>query len=273
MIVGVGLDVADTRRMERLLRRFDDSVLGMVFTRRELAAVRHASDPARRLALSFGVKEACGKALGTGLAGIRWTDIEAAEVDGATVRPSITGGAAARAALLGVHCWRAWWSPLGEAGDGTLGTLGGTADNPLDDAEGSPPGGAGRSPLGWTGESPLGGAEGSPPGGTRGNTIGGTEGNPLGGRGERPLDGAGESPLDGAGRNPLGRTGGSPVPLLVVAVAASDPADLPGLYPAHPTRPTRPARPTHPTHQIHPIHGTTTKGSQTWQATSTSRPW
>jgi holo-[acyl-carrier protein] synthase len=94
-VVRLGVDLADVRRVGALVERFDDSELGLLFAAGEREAARRARDRHRHLALCLAVKEAVGKALGAGLAGIDWTDVEAV-VEGGALRVRLTG----RAALL-----------------------------------------------------------------------------------------------------------------------------------------------------------------------------
>ncbi|UNS99083.1 4'-phosphopantetheinyl transferase superfamily protein [Streptomyces tubbatahanensis] len=118
-MLGVGLDIADLHRMARLLARFGDRELRSVFTRRELTAVRGADDPALRLGISFGAKEACGKALGTGLVGVAWTDIEATPEpgpDGTGLHVELTGAAGRRAHALGMSDWPGCWRAAADGG-------------------------------------------------------------------------------------------------------------------------------------------------------------
>lgn len=114
-----------------MLDRYDDAVLRSVFTPRELAAVHRAPAPALRLGVSFGTKEACGKALGTGLVGVAWTDIEAL-ADGRAVHVRLTGAARERARERGMRRWRGGWRAGGTervlvvvAAGGTSGALDG----------------------------------------------------------------------------------------------------------------------------------------------------
>ncbi len=82
MIVGIGHDVVDTRRIEKALARFGERFRRRVFTENELrlADARQAAGKATvadTLAKRFAAKEACFKALGTGLSeGISWRDAE-----------------------------------------------------------------------------------------------------------------------------------------------------------------------------------------------------
>lgn len=96
--VEVGIDVIEIDRIERALRRFGDRFLRRIYTDREQA--RYAHRPAE-LAARFAAKEATMKALGTGVRGVRWREIEV--LPNARGKPIVVlhGGARERAALLG----------------------------------------------------------------------------------------------------------------------------------------------------------------------------
>lgn len=101
MIIGIGSDLVDIRRIERLISRFGPRFTGRVFTAQECARAHAQANPAASFAKRFAAKEACAKALGTGLAGgVFWQDMEI--TNGATGVPLIglTGGAAARLAAM-----------------------------------------------------------------------------------------------------------------------------------------------------------------------------
>ena len=94
MILGIGSDLCDIRRIERSIARFGDRFTHRVFTdgerRRSDARAARAPSYARR----FAAKEACAKALGTGMSqGVFWRDMEV--VNAASGQPTLrlTGGA------------------------------------------------------------------------------------------------------------------------------------------------------------------------------------
>ena len=66
MIIGVGTDLIDIRRVERTLQRFGDRFLERVFTAAERARAEARIDRAAAYAKRYAAKEACAKALGTG---------------------------------------------------------------------------------------------------------------------------------------------------------------------------------------------------------------
>ena len=77
MILGIGTDLCDTRRIEKVLARHPERFLQRVFTEGERRrATSRPATIAGTLAKRFAAKEACAKALGTGIRGIRWKEME-----------------------------------------------------------------------------------------------------------------------------------------------------------------------------------------------------
>ena len=77
MIIGIGTDMVDTRRIEKLLHRFGDRFVCKIFTPQERAYCLKQHYPAAAFAKRFAAKEAALKALGTGLrAGLTWQDFD-----------------------------------------------------------------------------------------------------------------------------------------------------------------------------------------------------
>lgn len=77
MIIGIGVDIVDIRRIERLLTRFGEHFTEKIFTLDERSYVENSPHPFRAYANRFAAKEAAAKALGTGFrGGIGWHDIE-----------------------------------------------------------------------------------------------------------------------------------------------------------------------------------------------------
>ena len=96
MILGIGNDLVDLRRIAATLERFGSRFTERVFTPEERRRCERAADPSAPYARRFAAKEACSKALGTGIAqGVAWRDmgVERAPGHGPTIR--LTGGAAA----------------------------------------------------------------------------------------------------------------------------------------------------------------------------------
>lgn len=97
MILGIGTDLCDIRRIEKTLERFGDRFLHRVFTESERAKAFRRANPAASLAQSFAAKEACAKALGTGFRqGVFWRDMMVANLPTGQPYMKITGGALAR---------------------------------------------------------------------------------------------------------------------------------------------------------------------------------
>ena len=101
MILGVGSDLIDIRRIERTLERFGDRFVERVFTPVERARAEKRRDRAATYAKRFAAKEACAKALGTGFrAGVFWRDMGVVNLPGGKPTMALSGGAARRLAAL-----------------------------------------------------------------------------------------------------------------------------------------------------------------------------
>lgn len=98
-IVGLGVDLAEVKRVGALLGRYP-RFAERCFTAHEREYAFRFATPERRLAARFAGKEAVMKSLGTGWRRIRWTDIEITGGGKPTVR--LRGTAARRAEMLGV---------------------------------------------------------------------------------------------------------------------------------------------------------------------------
>ena len=98
-IIGLGVDLADISRVDRILSRYP-RFARRCFTPHEQEYAERFARPARRYAARFAGKEAVMKSLGTGYRQLRWTDIEITGGGKPTV--NLTGTAAARADQLGV---------------------------------------------------------------------------------------------------------------------------------------------------------------------------
>ena len=99
MIIGIGSDLCDIRRIERALGRFGDRFLLRVFTssERDRAARRHPRIRPGTLAKRFAAKEACAKALGTGFSGgVFHSDMGVVNLPTGQPTLQLTGGAAQR---------------------------------------------------------------------------------------------------------------------------------------------------------------------------------
>ncbi|HEX2556195.1 MAG TPA: holo-ACP synthase [Microvirga sp.] len=97
MIIGIGSDLCDIRRIDRALQRFGDRFTHRVFTAGERARSDRRAARAPSYARRFAAKEACAKALGTGLSrGVFWRDMEVVNLPGGKPTMRLTGGALER---------------------------------------------------------------------------------------------------------------------------------------------------------------------------------
>ena len=101
MILGIGTDLANIDRIAGTLDRFGDRFRHRVFTPTELAKAARRRDEAGTLAKRWAAKEACSKALGTGLAmGISWRDMAVSNLRSGQPVMELTGWAADRLARM-----------------------------------------------------------------------------------------------------------------------------------------------------------------------------
>ena len=77
MIIGIGVDIAETLRFERIYARFDGRIARRILTDNEIIEFERRNKPASYLATRFAAKEAAAKALGTGFgSGVGYKNIE-----------------------------------------------------------------------------------------------------------------------------------------------------------------------------------------------------
>ena len=101
MILGIGSDLANIDRIAATLARFGDRFRRRVFTETEIAKAETRADVAGTYAKRWAAKEACSKALGTGLAmGISWKDMSVANLSTGQPVMQLTGWAADRLAAM-----------------------------------------------------------------------------------------------------------------------------------------------------------------------------
>ncbi|MEQ8745666.1 holo-ACP synthase [Pyruvatibacter sp.] len=94
MILGIGNDLIDIRRIEQTLERFGDRFIQRIFTDIEQAKSERRLNRAASYAKRFAAKEACSKALGTGLRqGTFWRDMGVANLRSGKPTMVLTGGA------------------------------------------------------------------------------------------------------------------------------------------------------------------------------------
>ncbi len=97
MILGLGSDLIDIRRIERTIARFGDRFLNRVFTDAERGKCDRRADRAAGYARRFAAKEACSKALGTGFRrGVFWRDLGVVNLPSGRPTMRLTGGALQR---------------------------------------------------------------------------------------------------------------------------------------------------------------------------------
>jgi holo-[acyl-carrier protein] synthase len=94
MILGIGSDLIDIRRIERTIERFGDRFLDRVFTSVERARSDRRANRAASYAKRYAAKEACAKALGTGFRkGVYWRDLGVVNLPSGQPTLVLTGGA------------------------------------------------------------------------------------------------------------------------------------------------------------------------------------
>lgn len=99
MIIGIGSDLIDIRRIEKTLERHGERFTHRCFTEVERVKSDRRAQRAASYAKRFAAKEACSKALGTGLSnGVFWRDMGVVNLPGGKPTLNLTGGAAERLA-------------------------------------------------------------------------------------------------------------------------------------------------------------------------------
>jgi holo-[acyl-carrier protein] synthase len=101
MIIGIGNDITDIRRIEKVIERHGERFLSRIFTDVERARAERRAKSIETYAKRFAAKEACSKALGTGMrGGVWWRDMGVVNLPSGRPTMKLTGGAAARLAKL-----------------------------------------------------------------------------------------------------------------------------------------------------------------------------
>jgi holo-[acyl-carrier protein] synthase len=94
MILGIGSDLIDIRRIEKTIERFGDRFLDRIFTQTERARSDRRANRVESYAKRYAAKEACSKALGTGFRrGVYWRDLGVVNLPGGRPTLLLTGGA------------------------------------------------------------------------------------------------------------------------------------------------------------------------------------
>jgi holo-[acyl-carrier protein] synthase len=103
MIVGVGIDVVEVARIQRMITRYGERALSRLFTAAEVETCAERVDRADCLAARFAAKEAALKALGSGKTSeMRWLDLEVTRVSSGKPSLELHHGARKRGDELGV---------------------------------------------------------------------------------------------------------------------------------------------------------------------------
>jgi len=101
MIIGIGSDLVDIRRIQKVIDRHGDRFLSRIFTDAERARAERRAKATETYAKRFAAKEACSKALGTGFrAGVFWRDLGVVNLPSGKPTLVLTGNAAKRLAAI-----------------------------------------------------------------------------------------------------------------------------------------------------------------------------
>jgi holo-[acyl-carrier protein] synthase len=101
MIIGIGSDLIDITRVEKVIERHGERFLSRIFTDVERARAERRANRAETYAKRFAAKEACSKALGTGIRnGVWWRDMGVVNLPGGRPTMRLTGGALKRLEAL-----------------------------------------------------------------------------------------------------------------------------------------------------------------------------
>ena len=94
MIIGIGSDIVDVRRIERVIARHGDRFILRIFTETERVKAERRATRVETYAKRFAAKEACAKALGTGFRkGVFWRDLGVVNLPSGQPTMKLTGGA------------------------------------------------------------------------------------------------------------------------------------------------------------------------------------
>ena len=97
MIIGIGSDITDVRRVAKVIERHGERFLERVFTETERAKADRRKNRVETYAKRFAAKEACAKALGTGIrGGVWWRDMGVVNLPSGRPTMQLTGGALTR---------------------------------------------------------------------------------------------------------------------------------------------------------------------------------
>jgi holo-[acyl-carrier protein] synthase len=101
MILGLGSDITDARRIAKVIERHGERFIARVYTETERALAERRKNRVETYAKRFAAKEACAKALGTGMrGGVWWRDMGVVNLPGGKPTMRLTGGALKRLQAL-----------------------------------------------------------------------------------------------------------------------------------------------------------------------------
>jgi holo-[acyl-carrier protein] synthase len=108
MILGIGSDITDVRRIEKVIARHGERFIARIFTDKERARAERKKNRVETYAKRFAAKEACAKALGTGMrGGVWWRDLGVVNLPSGRPTMQLTGGALARLQAMTPHGYEA----------------------------------------------------------------------------------------------------------------------------------------------------------------------
>jgi len=104
MILGIGSDLTDVRRIEKVIARHGERFITRIFTEEERARAERKKNRMETYAKRFAAKEACAKALGTGMrGGVWWRDMGVVNLPSGRPTMQLTGGALQRLQAMTPH--------------------------------------------------------------------------------------------------------------------------------------------------------------------------
>jgi holo-[acyl-carrier protein] synthase len=104
MVIGMGTDLIETRRVQESMDRFGERFLERIFTAGEIAYCMRKKNAAESFAARFAAKEAAAKALGTGISrGVSWKEFEVKREASGKPTLSLSGRAAELAGTMGIR--------------------------------------------------------------------------------------------------------------------------------------------------------------------------
>jgi len=106
----IGIDIVELSRIEAISQSYCVDTLRYLFTDQEIKSASEYKTKAEYYGYCFGVKEAVGKALGSGLAGLSWTDIELSDLHLRKV--CLKGRALKTSKNQGINSWFLWTKRL-----------------------------------------------------------------------------------------------------------------------------------------------------------------